>query len=286
MFERNYPNILSTLYTNQVPKKQKITFDVKEVRKRFVSGDSLIDYFGAVLNAVYDGIARTEYQEMLETWVAYYFQYNIPYFTASTPGELPATIGEVMLNMTVPSTKYNQASTPEIPLTLQSNLSDIYILTTSSITATISGSIYPQYFDTGGIDFRERILTIDEFPKVHTLTADYTLVAADITALSHINYMLKVGTIIPKDSIIPQSWIDAGFLGTVTTLAFDNQDFGFVFDRGSIRYAIDEGAGWAEPFRNGEYLQTNMWYHYTSLKAISPFYNKACFGIGPKPTKV
>lgn len=287
MFQRNYPKILSTLYTNQVAKKVKVTLDTKEVRKRFISGDSLVDYFNSVFSAVYNAIARTEQEEWLEAFVSFYRGNDLVNNIATTTAELPQVIGKSIMDLTDNTNLFNQGDSVDVPLTMSADLSDIYIITTTDISALISANIFPQYFDTEGIDFRDRILAFHKFPKVNVLLADYTVNEDDVKALENINYMVDVNDIIPKDSVIPQAWIRAGFGADaeIDEYEFDSKNFGFILDSNAIRYAIDEGSGWTDPFKNGEFMESTMWYHYTSLKAISPFYNKCTFSIGTPPTK-
>lgn len=293
LFKTNFPRVISRMYSNIIARKVKVTMDVKEVQLRFNNAQSLIMYLESVVLAIYNAVARTEELETSQMFVDYYLNQNLKNFEAATLEELTGAIATAYTSLTVKSTKYNQADDVKKGLryTTQSTGETLYILTTPVMAAQLLTNVFPYMFDKKGVDFTDRLLLIDEFPPIYTLMKDYTLTAEDEEALVNIDYTMVKGKQIAANTVVPTVWVEAGFgkgLNTKTELVkyeFDNQNFGFIFDGRTLKLFANEGAGFTHPFLIGESLWSHTWYHYSMLKAISPFYNKATFSLKAPPTK-
>lgn len=296
LFKNNFAQVVALQYTNQVAKKAKLTLELKETRKRFTTGGSaLIDYVAVNEATLLNGIARTEQEEMLQMFVQYYREKTLVNQEVESADQVAVGIATQIMNIQDNVKDYNQVSQisaeyANADYTTSTDLEDVFILTTNNISARISTDIFPQYFDTEGIDFRDRIISVREFPQIVTTLKDYTLTAEDIKLLSAINYLIKEGTVIKKGTLIPNNWytkgVGKGEEGLFEVYSFGkDQNLAFIFDKQAILYAWDEGAGYTPPFQNPENLTIQMYYHYTTLKAIVPFFNIGTVSVGKAPDK-
>lgn len=293
IFKANFPKIISRLYSNIIARKLKLTLDVKEVQLRFSNPASLIMYLEAAASAVYNAIARVEELETSQMFVDHYAKNKLVNFEAASPEEFAQKMIAAYKSLTVKSRRFNLADNPEkgLRFTTQSDGANLYFLTTPDVSAYLDGTIFPYMFDKYGIDFRKKVLLIDRFPEIWTINVDYTLTEDDEKILSNFDYTMIKDKKILAGTVIQTEWVEAGFAKTLergkdlTVYEFDNQDFGFIFDGRALKLYANEGAGWMTPQNDGEKLWTHMWYHYSMLKAISPFYNMATFSLKAPPKK-
>lgn len=295
LFYKNFAQVVALQFTNQVAKKAKLTLELKETRKRFTTGgNALVDFMSLNEQAVLNGIARTEQEEVLQMFVQYYKEKELVNHQVSTIGEIAVGIVKVVQDLQDNVHEFNQVNQisdeyKNVTYTTSTDLENVVVMCTNNLLAQLSADIYPQWFHVEGVDFRERILSFYKFPRVITTLKDYAITKEDSILLEHINYLAKEGTAIPKGTLIPNAWYDGNFAKQDTSLfdiyQFDNDQFAFVFDQQALLYAWDEGAGWTSPFNNIADLTLHMYYHFTSLKAILPFYNMATVSVGEPPSK-
>lgn len=296
LFENNFAQVAAIQLTNQIAKKAKISLELKETRKRFINGgDSFGDYITSVEAAALNGIGRTEQEEVLQMFVQYYREKELINTKVSSMSEVSVGVAKVIMDIQDNVPDYNQVNQisedyVNAEYTTATNLEDVNILTTNIVSANITTSIFPQYFDTGGIDFRERIISVVKYPEVIMTKKEYTITESDAALLKHVNYLVKAGTNIPAGTMIPNSWYRRGVGKGVADLfeiyKFDNETMTFVFDQQALYYAWDEGAGWADPFKNPSNLTVQMYYHYTTLKSILPFFNIGTVSVGEPASKM
>lgn len=293
LFIANYAKLVGFAMANQVPKIAKLSYELIETRKRFIrGGGTLSQYIEACQEAMFNGIARTEQEEILQMWVNYYRRMNIENIKAATEEDLTKVIINRIADLQSPTRLFNQVSQIQegALLTTSTDIEAIRILSTNSIMSSISTTLFNFYFNNNGIDFRKRMKSVFKFPKVITLLKDYSLTADDVKILQPLNYKLFAGKVIPKGTIIPNDWAEVGFVAKLAEdvyeeYEFDHQNFGFIYDEDALFYAWDEGAGFNEPFKDPGQMVTHLHYQFTTLKMILPFFNISTFSVGNPPVK-
>lgn len=292
MLKRNYPKMATKLFGAGTVKKQKFTLNNNDVRLNFSTMGQLVNYALAVYKKRLNDINVLEESEMKGMIVDYALNQTNTVRPATTIDQLVKQISVAILNMQNNSSLYNEtnkASGGAIGRrTIQSQLSNMMILTTDTVKEEILNSIIANTFNVAGLDLTERIISFDTLGGVYKTTSDITI--NDTTTISKMramgDYQVAIGDLVPAGSVFTYditSFTEFYTTGATKTPMFievkpKTDYFAHIFDSNCIKYKQFTKGMLKEPFKNSEFDEITHWIHYYSSKNISPFYNNIRVG--------
>lgn len=285
MLERNYPNIATKLYGSGILKKLKFTLNDNIQRQQFATLGDAVSYAVNVYKKQISNINVEEEREIKGMLIDYIDKIKSKRkINSPSSSSYIYEVYNTVLNFQSNSSEYNEASTASGGalgrFTTQTPLEDIMIITNDYRKVDILNSQIANVFNSSGLDITDHVLSFPSLNDVYKTKKDYTLVSGDITKLKALgNYTAKVGDIIPKGTVftskeemqaisIPGSDYEPIIPG-------NDQYATIIMDVKALRYKRYTKNMLKPPFYNGEFDEVTYWIHYYSMKAISPFYNKA-----------
>ena len=280
MLKRNYPKMITKLYSQGVLKKTKFTLNNNDVRHNFLTLGDATKYALGVYRKRISDINVSEEFEIKGMILDYALNHAKERRTASTREELFTHVFEGILNIQNNSAKYNEADTASggelLRYTTVTDLKDVVILTNDSMKTFLLDTKLANTFQVSGLDLSDRIISFDDLGGIFKLTADVTIAEqATIDRFRSMgDYQIAIGDIIPAEAVLTFDVSDLTEFATVTEEVKPASDlFAYVFDVNKLRYRRNTKGMLKQPFHNPEFDEVNYWLHYYSFKSMSPFFN-------------
>lgn len=285
MLERNYPNIATKLYGSGILKKLKFTLNDNIQRQQFATLGDAVSYAVNVYKKQISNINVEEEREIKGMLIDYIDKIKSKRkLNSPSSSSYIYEVYNTVLNFQSNSSEYNEASTASGGtlgrFTTQTSLEDIMIITNDYRKVDILNSQIANVFNSSGLDITDHVLSFPTLNDVYKTKKDYTLITADVTKLKALgNYTAKVGDIIPKGTVFTSK-------EEIQAISIPGSDYEpiipsndpyatIIMDVKALRYKRYTKNMLKPPFYNGEFDEVTYWIHYYSMKAISPFYNKA-----------
>lgn len=165
-FKRELPDIKTAFYTvnRKAFYKQTITDD--DLRSYFVTWDGVSQLIAEIVNALYNGDNRDEYNYMKSALVSHYENGYMKIVSASkvadeaTAKDLARAITEYCAYLTEPSNGYNAMG-----VTKQNDYDDLYIVLNAQSYAYLNIDWLAQTFQLPVAEFKAHVLLVPTLPK-------------------------------------------------------------------------------------------------------------------------
>lgn len=285
MLERNYPKIATKLYGSGILKKLKFTLNDNIQRQQFATIGDAVSYAVNVYKKQISNINVEEEREikgMLLDYVKNIKCKRKVTTTASFITQLYTTI----LNFQNNSDQYNEADRASGGtlgrFTTQSRLEDVMIVTTDARKVDILNSMIANVFNSAGLDITDHIISFDTLADVYKVKTQVSLsslgtLQSEMQAYG--DYQVKSTDVIQPGTVMTYQTktlsVSSGRLASILPTGDSDPYFALVLDARALRYKRYTKNMLKPPFYNGEFDEVTYWIHYYSMKAISPFYNKA-----------
>lgn len=284
MLKRNYPKMVTKIYSQGQFKKQKFTLNDNSIRQNFSTIAEAIAYALGVFKKRMSDINVMEERETKAMLVDYSLNHvngALQRRVVSSEDELFTEAFEAILNLQNNSEHYNESTEASGGTigryTTTTKMKNVMILTTDHLKTYLLDTKIANTFNAEGIDLSKRIISFDTLGGAYKLTADVTLAeTATITYLDSMgDYQSAIGDIIPVGTVFTYDVSTlTEFVGNVEEIVPTSDLFALIIDVNAIRYLRNTKNMIEEPFRNPEFRETTHWIHYYSSKNVSPFYNK------------
>ena len=280
MLKRNYPKMITKLYTQGVLKKTKFTLNNNDTRHNFLTLADATQYALGVYKKRISDINVSEELEIKAMILDYALNHVKEVRTVTNRDELFTKVFESILNLQNNSAKYNEADTAsggELGrYTTVSSLENVVILTNDSMKTYLLDTKLANTYQVQGLDLSDRIISFDDLGGIWRVNADIEITSQDtVNRFRQFgDYQVVVGDIIPEGSVLTFDISElTEFTDQVEELKPDNELFAYIFDVDKVRYRRNTKGMLKQPFYNGEFDEVTYWLHYYSFKSMSPFFN-------------
>ena len=280
MLKRNYPSMITKLYTQGVLKKTKFTLNNNDTRHNFLTLADATQYALGVYKKRISDINVSEELEIKAMILDYALNHVKEVRTVTNRDELFTKVFESILNLQNNSAKYNEADTAsggELKrYTTVSSLENVVILTNDSMKTYLLDTKLANTYQVQGLDLSDRIISFDDLGGIWRVNADIEITSPETveTFRQYGDYQVMIGDIIPSGSVLTFDISElTEFTEQVEELKPDNELFAYIFDVDKIRYRRNTKGMLKQPFYNGEFDEVTYWLHYYSFKSMSPFFN-------------
>ena len=280
MLKRNYPKMITKLYTQGVLKKTKFTLNNNDTRHNFLTLADATQYALGVYKKRISDINVSEELEIKAMILDYALNHVKEVRTVTSRDELFTKVFESILNLQNNSAKYNEADTAsggELGrYTTVSSLEDVVILTNDSMKTYLLDTKLANTYQVQGLDLSDRIISFDDLGGIWRVNADIEITSQDtVNRFRQFgDYQVVIGDIIPEGSVLTFDISElTEFTDQVEELKPENELFAYIFDVNKVRYRRNTKGMLKQPFYNGEFDEVTYWLHYYSFKSMSPFFN-------------
>jgi hypothetical protein len=289
VLKRNYPRMITKLYSAGQKRKMKFTLNDNDVRLNWQTLADGVAYATAVYRKAISDINYNEELEVKAMLVDYANTQVEDVTEVQGMEELFDAMFEKMLDLQDSSALHHEASKASNGTlnryTTKTALKDILILTTNKAKTYALNSRIANTFQANGIDMTKKIISFADLGGVYRLTEDVKITDSDslqkLQAMG--DYQTEVGDVILEGAVIPFDISETtDFAGKVEEIVPDTDEAGiwaYMFDVKKIRYKRDTSNMWKVPLNNPEFEEVTHWLHYYTQKNMSPFYNSAVFRV-------
>lgn len=284
LLKRNYPKIMSKLYSGMFVKKQKFTLNNNDVRQNFSTLGDAIKYALGMYKKI---ISDLNYSEELEikSMLVDYSSHAVDKRKVSSLDEMTTAILEGILNLQNTSHKHNEykeASNGRIGrYSTVTKLEDVSVLTTDKIKAFFLNESNATKFNIDGIDLTKRIMSFEDLGGTWIVTEDFAIENMETIKLMREfgNYEIELGDLIEEGSMISYDVTElADFKGKLREVKPENPElFAYVYDINKIRYHRNTKNMIKQPFYNQDSDEYNHMIMLPQSKNMSPFFNNILF---------
>lgn len=284
LLKRNYPKIMSKLYSGMYVKKQKFTLNNNDVRQNFATLADAVKYALGIYKKIISDLNYSEELEM-KSMLVDYTQHVQDKRHVDSLDQMCSDIIEGILNLQNNSHRHNEyklASNGHIGrYTTTTKLEDVAILTTDKIKAYILNENNANKFNIDGVDISKRVMSFEDLGGTYVLTEDVTIENIETIVLMREfgNYETEKGDLIEEGSMFSYDVSELkDFIGKLREIKPETPDlFAYVHDINKIRYKRNTKNMIKQPFYNQDSDEYNHMIMLPQSKNISPFYNSILF---------